>query len=155
MKRLFNKPSGAKIVFKPSSYFLRGVNVLCSLFVLASNAMGVRTASYSSIAIVIAIFLLIISCYHNTWIFYIAERTVQNKKGVLFLNKKKQYNFSEISSILIDKYNRTGRSAEYTEISIQFKDGESQTIENDKTKKLEKDIALAKELQLLINSSGN
>ena len=47
---------------------------------------------------------------------------------------------------MIDKYNRTGRSAEYTEISIQFKDGETQTIENDKTKKLTKDIALAKEL---------
>ena len=75
---------------------------------------------------------------------------MQNKKGLFFLNKKHQYNFSEISSILIDKYNRTGRSAEYTEISIQFKDGETQTIENDKTKKLTKDIALAKELQLLI-----
>ena len=48
-----------------------------------------------------------------------------------------------------------GRSSEYTEISIQFKDGETQTIENDKTKKLEKDIALAKELQLLLNSCEN
>ena len=46
-----------------------------------------------------------------------------------------------------------GRSSEYTEISIQFKDGEKQTIENDKTKKIEKDISLAKELQILMNSS--
>ena len=74
-----------------------------------------------------------------------------NKKGILFFRRKQQYNFSEISSILIDRYNRMGRSSEYTEISIQFKDGEIQTIENDKTKRIEKDIALAKELQLLIN----
>ena len=78
---------------------------------------------------------------------------MQNKKGILFFNKKQQYKFSEISSILIDKYNRMGRSSEYTEISIQFKDGEKQTIENDKTKKIEKDISLAKELQILMNSS--
>ena len=36
---------------------------------------------------------------------------------------------------------------------LLFKDGEKQTIENDKTKKIEKDISLAKELQLLVNSN--
>lgn len=150
MKNFFEKHVGAKIVFKPSSYLLRGVNVICAIFILASNVIGIKTHSYSYIAISLAVFLLIIACYQNIWIFYISEKIVQNKKGLFFLNKKHQYNFSEISSILIDKYNRMGRSAEYTEISIQFKDGETQTIENDKTKKLTKDIALAKELQLLI-----
>jgi len=155
MRNFFDKHSSLKIVFKPSSYFLRTVNVLCAFFILASNAMGIKTESYSFVAIGIAIFLIIISCYQNIWIFYIDEKIVQNKKGILLFNKKQQYKFSEISSILIDKYNRMGRSSEYTEISIQFKDGETQTIENDKTKKLEKDISLAKELQILINPNGN
>lgn len=152
MRKLFDRHSALKIVFKPSSYFLRSVNVLCAFFILASNAMGIKTASYSFIAIGIAIFLIIICCYQNIWIFYIDKKIVQNKKGILLFSKKQQYKFSEISTILIDKYSRMGRSSEYTEISIQFKDGETQTIENDKTKKLEKDICLAKELQLLINS---
>jgi len=155
MRFFFDKRSSLKIVFKPSSYFLRTVNVLCAFFILASNAMGIKTESYSFVAIGIAIFLIIISCYQNIWIFYIDEKIVQNKKGILLFNKKQQYKFSEISSILIDKYNRMGRSSEYTEISIQFKDGETQTIENDKTKKLEKDISLAKELQILINPNEN
>ncbi|MGP1438085.1 MAG: hypothetical protein ACTTKH_03335 [Treponema sp.] len=152
MKNLFNKHSGARIVFKPSSYFLRGVNVICALFILSSNIMGLKTSSYSLIAIGLGICLLIIACYQNAWIFYIEEKIVHNKKGILFFNKRQQYSFSEISSILVDKYHRMGRNAEYTEISVQFKDGEIKTIENDKTKKLEKDINLAKELQLLINS---
>lgn len=155
MKKLVSKYSEAKITFKPSSYLLRGVNVACSLFILASNAMGIRAGSYSFVAIGIAIFLMMVACYHNMWIFYIDKKIVQNKKGVLFFNKKHQYKFSEISSILIDKYSRMGRNSEYTEISIQFKDGEKKTIENDKTKRLEQDIHLAKELQLLINSSEN
>lgn len=152
MKNLPNKHSMLKIVFKPSSYILRGTNIICALFILTSNAIGIKTSSYSLIAIGVAIFLIMIACYHNIWIFNIDEKIVQNKKGILFFNKRRQYTFSEISSILIDKYNRMGRSSEYTEISIQFKDGETQTIENDKTKKLEKDILLAKDLQLLINS---
>ena len=153
MKKLASKHSGSKITFKPSSYLLRGINIVCALFILISNAMGIKTASYSIIAIGFAIFLLMIACYHNIWVFYIDEKIVQNKKGVLFFNKSQRYKFSEISSILIDKYSRIGRSSGYTEISIQFKDGEKQTIENDKTKKVEKDISLAKELQLLVNSN--
>ena len=155
MKKLASKHSEARITFKPSSYFLRLINIVCSLFILISNAMGIKTESYSFIAIGFAMFLMMVACYHNIWIFYIDKKIVQNKKGILFFNKKQQYKFSEISSILIDKYNRMGRSSEYTEISIQFKDGETQTIENDKTKKLEKDISLAKELQILINPNGN
>ena len=153
MKKLASKHSEARIIFKPSSYFLRLINIVCSLFILISNAMGIKTESYSFIAIGFAMFLMMVACYHNIWIFYIDKKIVQNKKGILFFNKKQQYKFSEISSILIDKYNRMGRSSEYTEISIQFKDGEKQTIENDKTKKIEKDISLAKELQLLMNSN--
>lgn len=153
MKKLASKHSEARITFKPSSYFLRLINIVCSLFILISNAMGIKTESYSFIAIGFAMFLMMVACYHNIWIFYIDKKIVQNKKGILFFNKKQQYKFSEISSILIDKYNRMGRSSEYTEISIQFKDGEKQTIENDKTKKIEKDISLAKELQILINSN--
>jgi hypothetical protein len=153
MKKLASKHSEARITFKPSSYFLRLINIVCSLFILISNAMGIKTESYSFIAIGFAMFLMMVACYHNIWIFYIDKKIVQNKKGILFFNKKQQYKFSEISSILIDKYNRMGRSSEYTEISIQFKDGEKQTIENDKTKKIEKDISLAKELQILMNSS--
>ena len=153
MKKLASKHSEARIIFKPSSYFLRLINIVCSLFILISNAMGIKTESYSFIAIGFAMFLMMVACYHNIWIFYIDKKIVQNKKGILFFNKKQQYKFSEISSILIDKYNRMGRSSEYTEISIQFKDGEKQTIENDKTKKIEKDISLAKELQILMNSS--
>lgn len=153
MKKLASKHSEARITFKPSSYFLRLINIVCSLFILISNAMGIKTESYSFIAIGFAMLLMMVACYHNIWIFYIDKKIVQNKKGILFFNKKQQYKFSEISSILIDKYNRMGRSSEYTEISIQFKDGEKQTIENDKTKKIEKDISLAKELQILINSN--
>ena len=153
MKKLASKHSEARITFKPSSYFLRLINIVCSLFILISNAIGIKTESYSFIAIGFAMFLMMVACYHNIWIFYIDKKIVQNKKGILFFNKKQQYKFSEISSILIDKYNRMGRSSEYTEISIQFKDGEKQTIENDKTKKIEKDISLAKELQILMNSS--
>ena len=153
MKKLASKHSEARITFKPSSYFLRLINIVCSLFILISNAMGIKTESYSFIAIGFAMFLMMVACYHNIWIFYIDKKIVQNKKGILFFNKEQQYKFSEISSILIDKYNRMGRSSEYTEISIQFKDGEKQTIENDKTKKIEKDISLAKELQILMNSS--
>ena len=153
MKKLASKHSEARITFKPSSYFLRLINIVCSLFILISNAMGIKTESYSFIAIGFAMFLMMVACYHNIWIFYIDKKIVQNKKGILFFNKKQQYKFSEISSILIDKYNRMGRSSEYTEISIQFKDGEKQTIENDKTKKIEKDISLAKELQILMDSS--
>lgn len=153
MKNLFKKHSETKIVFKPSSFFLRAMNLVCAVFILASNVIGLKTDTYSFVAIAIAIFLIMIACYHNIWVFYIDKRIVQNKKGVLFFNKKQQYKFSEVYSILIDKYNRMGRSAEYTEISIQFKDGEIQTIENDKTKRLEKDISLAKELQMLINPS--
>ena len=153
MKKLASKHSEARITFKPSSYFLRLINIVCSLFILISNAMGIKTESYSFIAIGFAMFLMMVACYHNIWIFYIDKKIVQNKKGILFFNKKQQYKFSEISSVLIDKYNRMGRSSEYTEISIQFKDGEKQTIENDKTKKIEKDISLAKELQILMNSS--
>ena len=155
MKNFPNKYSGVKIVFKPSSYLLRGINLICAFFILGSNLIGLKTDSYSYIAIGLAIFLIILACYHNIWTFYIDEKIVQNKKGILFFNKKSQYSFSEISSIFIDKYNRMGRSSEYTEISIQFKDGETQTIENDKTKKLEKDIALAKELKILLNSCEN
>ncbi|MGP1414833.1 MAG: hypothetical protein ACTTJ6_02690 [Treponema sp.] len=151
MKNLFKKHSETKIVFNPSSFFLRAMNLVCAVFILASNVIGLKTDTYSFVAIAIAIFLIMIACYHNIWVFYIDKRIVQNKKGVLFFNKKQQYKFSEVYSILIDKYNRMGRSAEYTEISIQFKDGEIQTIENDKTKRLEKDISLAKELQMLIN----
>lgn len=152
MKNFFGKQHvGAKIVFKFSSYLLQGVNILCALLILISNLIGLKDGAYSFIAIGLAIFLIIIACYQNIWIFYIDEKIVYNKKGILFFRRKQQYNFSEISSILIDRYNRLGRSSEYTEISIQFKDGEIQTIENDKTKKIEKDIALAKELQLLIN----
>jgi hypothetical protein len=152
MKNFFGKQHvGAKIVFKFSSYLLQGVNILCALLILISNLIGLKDGAYSFIAIGLAIFLIIIACYQNIWIFYIDEKIVYNKKGILFFRRKQQYNFSEISSILIDRYNRLGRSSEYTEISIQFKDGEIQTIENDKTKRIEKDIALAKELQLLIN----
>lgn len=152
MKNFFGKQHvGAKIVFKFSSYLLQGVNILCALLILISNLIGLKDGTYSFIAIGLAIFLIIIACYQNIWIFYIDEKIVYNKKGILFFRRKQQYNFSEISSILIDRYNRMGRSSEYTEISIQFKDGEIQTIENDKTKRIEKDIALAKELQLLIN----
>ena len=153
MKNLFKKHSETNIVFKPSSFFLRAMNLVCAVFILTSNVIGLKTDTYSFVAIAIAIFLIMIACYHNIWVFYIDKRIVQNKKGVLFFNKKQQYKFSEVYSILIDKYNRMGRSAEYTEISIQFKDGEIQTIENDKTKRLEKDISLAKELQMLINPS--
>lgn len=112
--------------------------------------MGLQSGDYSLIAIGIGIFCLAISTYQNVWKFYINESFLSNKKGLLIFSKTEKYSFSEVSSLIIEKYNRAGRSSEYTEISIQFKDGQRAIIESDKTKRLKDEIETAQRLQEII-----
>ena len=138
------------VVFKNSPLLLKILNFLISVFILASNIIGVRSGDYSLIAIAIGIFCLAISTYQNIWKFYIKEHIVCNQKGIFIFSKTSRYSFSEISSLIIEKYNRAGKSSEYTEISIQFKDGQRSIIESDKSKKLKDEIEIAQRLQEIL-----
>lgn len=152
MKCFFLKKKDDVVVFKHSSFILRILNFFISIFILGSNIIGaVVENSYSFITIAVGLFCLIIALYQNSWAFNIKEGFILNKRGVLFINKKAKYGFLEVSSIIIEKFQRTGRRSEYTEISIQFEDGKTAIIESDKTKKLKDEIAFAKELQDIIS----
>jgi len=157
MKCFFLKRKDDVVVFKHSSIILRLLNFFISIFILGSNVIGaVMESSYSFITIAIGLFCLIIALYQNSWAFYIKEEFILNKRGVLFINKKSKYSFLEVSSIIVEKFQRSGRSAEYTEISIQFEDGKTSVVESDKTKRLKDEIAFAKELQeLIVHSKRN
>ncbi len=150
MKQFFKKKNDNIITFKTSSLKLKIFNVIIGLFILGSNIIGITNNNYSIVAIIIGVLCIILACYRNSWIFHIDNKIVLNKKGILFFSKKAKYNFSEISAILIEKYNRAGRKSEYTEISIQFKDGEKFIIESDKTKKLKEQILIAEALQQIV-----
>ena len=113
--------------------------------------MGIRAGEYSLIAMAIGVFCLAISTYQNVWKFDIAESVVFNKKGILIFSKSTKYYFSEVSSLIIEKYKRAGRNSEYSEISIQFKDGQRSIIESDKTKRLKEEIEAIQRLQELIS----
>jgi len=154
MKLFQNKNKGNVIVFRTSSILLRLANLLIAFFILGSNITGLESGSYSLIAIGIGCFCFLIASYQNSWFFCLEEKIVINKKGILVFNRNIKYAFSEISSILIEKYNRSGRKSEYTEISIHFKNEKSFIIESEKTKKIKQEIALAKELQEIIFSSS-
>jgi len=138
------------IIFKSSPILLKLLNFLISLFILSSNILGYSTGEYSLIAIAIAIFCLGLATYQNVWTFDITKQSICNKKGFLMFSKVSRYTFGEVSSLIIEKYTRAGRSAEYTEISIQFKDGEHSVIESDKTKRLKDEIETAQRLQELL-----
>ena len=153
MKIFGVKKKNGVIVFKTSSIFLRLLNLLIAFFILGSNIIGMKSGSYSFVAMGVGCFCLLIASYQNSWFFYLDEKIVINKKGALVFNHNLKHDFSEISSILIEKYNRAGRKSEYTEISIHFKDGASAIIESEKTKKIKEEIALAQELQEIIFSS--
>lgn len=151
-KQFFSKQNEDIIIFKHSSFFLRLFNFCVAWVIFISNVLGFKEGSYSFVAIGVGCFCLIISCYQNSWAFFLNEKLILNKKGILFFAKKQKYSFSEVSAILIEKYERSGRKSEYTEISLQFKDGEMQVIESDKTKKLKCEIEMAKHLQLVLSS---
>ena len=154
MKWFFIQKKDDVVVFNHSSFILRLLNFFISIFILGSNIIGVITEnSYSFITIAIGLFCLIIALYQNSWSFYIKDGFMINKRGVFIINKKSKYSFLEVSSIVIEKFQRTGRKSEYTEISIQFEDGKRAIIESDKTKRLKDEIAFAKELQELISRS--
>ncbi len=138
-------------IFKHSSFFLRTFNFCIAVFIFISNILGIKENSYSLVAIGVGIFCLLISCYQNLWIFQLDKKIILNKKGVFFLSRKQTFTFSEVSAILIEKYMRSAGKAEYTEISVQFKDGETQVIESEKTKKIKDKIEMAEELQRLIH----
>jgi len=146
-----NKNSENIVIFKSSSLLLKVMNFLISIFILGSNIIGIQSGEYSLIAISVGIFCLAISTYQNIWKFNISEKIVFNKKGILVFSKIAKYSFLEVSSLLIEKYKRTGRSSEYTEISIQFKDGQKIIIESDKTKRLKDEIEASQRLQELIS----
>ena len=145
-----NRNTESVVVFKSSPLLLKVMNFIISLFIIGSNIIGMQRGEYSVIAILVGVFCLAISTYQNIWKFDINKSIVCNRKGVLMFSKIVEYSFSEVSSLIIEKYNRAGRSSEYTEISIQFKDGEKVIIESDKTKRLEYEIEAVQRLQEII-----
>lgn len=135
------------IEFKPFSIWLKAFNFLLAVCILGSNIAGFKDNSYSIVAVLIGCVCLFAAGRQNKWVFNITKRKILNISGFLFFCRKKEYGFSETADIFINKFKRSGKSAEYTEIVIQFKDGVTKIIESDKTKKLEKAIAKAEELQ--------
>lgn len=143
------------ITFKPLSIWLRLFNLFFASLILGANITGFKTNSYSIFAIIIGLGCLFAAGYQNSWTFNLTGKKIFNKKGFFFICKKYVYGFSEVSAILIDKFKRSGRKSEYTEISIQFKDGTVKIIESDKTKRMENTVQLAEEIQRIIAGSDN
>ncbi len=139
---IMEKDIYADVVVK-FSFLKLWLRVLALLFgggILLANSLAFFGGEYSIISIIFGGFFFLAGLFDNSWEFDVRKKQAIQKKGLVFLPKKRIINFSAIHEIKIETFKQPARLGTFTDIFIVLKDGKEFVIDRDKTKRLTEEL---------------